>query len=305
MGQKATTIEEQLYKLKQRGMDIGDEAKAKSILMDIGYYRLGFYAFPFEKTYPEKGNKRKHRFREGTRMSDVVDLYYFDFELRSRLFSAITRIEVNFRTKLIYELSIANKNDNTWFVNPYILKDDYVNNFYRRSYKDIYKQQDVIKGDISKNYPQFDPKDKSSTIPYAPAWKTLEFITFGNSIRLYEAILDERISRKIANQYGISNIKELIFCLRAMRDLRNACAHGLAIYDMRLRYRAVLGTVLNKHKGPVVHIGNMIEIAVYLLGQISPRRSKELRRDVSSLFGEQRDNPVLYEILLKCTGYTL
>lgn len=48
----ATTIDEQLDLLKTRGLAIQDEDKAREILLDIGYYRLGFYLFPFEKSYP-------------------------------------------------------------------------------------------------------------------------------------------------------------------------------------------------------------------------------------------------------------
>lgn len=178
MGQKATTIEEQLKKLQGRGMDIGDEVKARSILMDIGYYRLGFYSYPFELTYPEKGARRRHKFKVGTRMCDVVDLYYFDFDLRTRLFAAISRIEINFRTKLIYELSLANKADNIWFVNPAVVSKVYADSFQERSYKAIYEQQDVIKRHVKKYHPDYKFKDKKP-IPYAPAWKTLEFMTFG------------------------------------------------------------------------------------------------------------------------------
>ena len=48
MGNKATTIEEQIALLKERGMVIDlDNKKVKEILLDIGYYRLGFYWFPF------------------------------------------------------------------------------------------------------------------------------------------------------------------------------------------------------------------------------------------------------------------
>ena len=46
---RATTIDEQLNILRNRGMVIDDENKAKEILSDIGYFRLGFYFFPFEK----------------------------------------------------------------------------------------------------------------------------------------------------------------------------------------------------------------------------------------------------------------
>lgn len=51
---QATTIEEQIALLKNRGMIIGDEDKAKEILMDIGYYRLGFYWFPLRKHIPQR-----------------------------------------------------------------------------------------------------------------------------------------------------------------------------------------------------------------------------------------------------------
>ena len=42
----ATTIDEQIAKLRKRGLTISDEGKAREILSDIGYYRLGFYWFP-------------------------------------------------------------------------------------------------------------------------------------------------------------------------------------------------------------------------------------------------------------------
>ena len=61
MAEVATTIDEQIKLLKDRGMNIEDEVKARENLMDIGYFRLGFYWFPFEKTYPRK-NKRDHNF---------------------------------------------------------------------------------------------------------------------------------------------------------------------------------------------------------------------------------------------------
>ena len=52
----ATNIDEQLRLLKNRGMYIENESKAREILMDIGYYRLGFYWFHMEKSYPNKNN---------------------------------------------------------------------------------------------------------------------------------------------------------------------------------------------------------------------------------------------------------
>jgi abortive infection bacteriophage resistance protein len=48
MGVKAITLDEQIQLLRSRGMVINNEEKAKEVLSDIGYYRLGFYWFPME-----------------------------------------------------------------------------------------------------------------------------------------------------------------------------------------------------------------------------------------------------------------
>lgn len=42
----ATTIEQQIEILEKRGMTIPDKQKASEILLDIGYFRLGFYFVP-------------------------------------------------------------------------------------------------------------------------------------------------------------------------------------------------------------------------------------------------------------------
>ena len=78
----ATNIEEQITKLVERGMVIEDIEKAKENLLDIGYFRLGFYWFPFEKSYPRK-QKRDHIFKDGTKIDYAIQLYYFDFDLRN------------------------------------------------------------------------------------------------------------------------------------------------------------------------------------------------------------------------------
>ncbi len=44
MGRKALTLEKQIELLQSRGMIITDVEKAKEVLLDVGYYRLGFYA---------------------------------------------------------------------------------------------------------------------------------------------------------------------------------------------------------------------------------------------------------------------
>ncbi|ETK11815.1 hypothetical protein T231_00335, partial [Tannerella sp. oral taxon BU063 isolate Cell 6/7/9] len=110
-----------------------DERKAKEVLLDIGYYRLGFYWFAFEKTYPQK-RPRTHEFREGARFDHVVKLYYFDFNLRNMLMKYLNRIEINFKTFLTYHVSTLYPDSPTWFADPAIISSEYIQEFDRIVY---------------------------------------------------------------------------------------------------------------------------------------------------------------------------
>ena len=123
MGKSAITVDKQIHKLKSRkmDMDLGDE-KAEEILLDIGYYRLGFYWNPFEID-------GDHNLKKGTKFSDVVKLYYLDTDLKHVLIKALNRIEINFKTQLIYFVSNKYDKDPIWFVNTKIVDRNYVREF--------------------------------------------------------------------------------------------------------------------------------------------------------------------------------
>lgn len=116
MGDKAITVEEQIITLKTRGLVIENEDKAKEILKDIGYYRLGFYWYYFQE------DKIRHIFKEGTLFSTAVDLYYFDMELRHLLTKVLSRIEVNLRTQITYIVSNHYSENPIWFVDTNIME---------------------------------------------------------------------------------------------------------------------------------------------------------------------------------------
>ena len=116
----ATTIEEQICRLKERGMSIGDVNRASEILLDLGYYRLGFYWFPMERSYPIKDN-RSHKFKEGATFDKSVRLYEFDKELRSILSFYLHDIEVNLRTKVVYYVSNEYHHNPFWFLDDNIV----------------------------------------------------------------------------------------------------------------------------------------------------------------------------------------
>ena len=63
----AIPISEQIEKFKFRGLNLDcyNEAKLKEILLDIGYYRIGFYCHPFI-------NEANDKFNQNIKISDVV-----------------------------------------------------------------------------------------------------------------------------------------------------------------------------------------------------------------------------------------
>ena len=194
MADKATTIDEQISLLKARGMKIDDKEKAKENLMDIGYYRLGFYWFPFEKSYPRK-LKRNHEFKEETEFDYAIKLYYFDFDLRNIFLRYISRIEVHFRTTFIYYVSNTYNANPYWYVDPSIIEQKMI---------DSNEYQKVL-NDLSKEYVIRLDKKEHGKRKYSPAWKALEYMSFGTIIKLYNSLKNPHLRCDISQVYGISS----------------------------------------------------------------------------------------------------
>jgi len=90
---KALPFADQVALLRERGMEIRDEAEAAFYLSHINYYRLTAYWLPFEEDHAT------HQFRAGTTFDEVLKLYIFDRELRLLVMDALERIEVSVRTQ--------------------------------------------------------------------------------------------------------------------------------------------------------------------------------------------------------------
>lgn len=272
MAKTATTIDEQLNLLESRGLTILDKDKAREVLEDVGYYRLGFYLFPFEKTYPDLVN-RTHRFVEDATFEDAVNLYYFDYDLRIILMRYLNRIELNFRTKVIYYISNKYKNDSTWFVNPMIVSSEYARNFSHKVYTNEFKRNTVIS-----RHHKSHPDEK-----FAPAWKTMEFMTFGSVLKLYEELTDISDKIFIAQKYGIRQVVTFLNYMHTIRHVRNACAHGSLIYDITLprRIRRGPANVIPQNYGNIV---GALSVMKYILEGISSNRTIDMVSEIKTLY---------------------
>lgn len=293
MGRKAITLDEQIQLLESRRMKINDVGKAKEVLLDVGYYRLGFYWFPFERG-SDRNRERCHEFLPGTTFDDAVKLYYFDNSLRSILQKYITRIEVNFRTSLVYFISNKYDEQPIWFVSPRVVERDYITSFDREVYTDKFKRNKFIASHHRKHI-----NDR-----YAPAWKTLEFMTLGSNIALYKSLLDLDDKKLIANNYGVTYTNIFENYLDVVRSVRNTCAHGGLLYDINL-YPLI-------RRGPANVVGDerkklcgALKVIEYLLSRVSINRAKDYRKEIEDLISKYGVSPAIKTVLRETSGFNV
>lgn len=288
----ATTFANQISILESRGVVVNDHDKAEEILSDIGYYRLGFYFFPFEKTYPFLDSRRKHEVLENTKFEDAVALYYYDFDLRNIINKYLSRIEVAIRTTIIYELSNKYNSNPIWFIDPSIVSESFIRDFPKEVYGRISKK-DVIKRHKKKHL-----GDK-----YAPAWKTMEFMVFGNLTTLYDNLLNIDDQRLICKHFNINKVSVFFNYIEAIRNLRNACAHGNVLYDIKLETSVRKGPAGHFNEAQCNRLYSVLNVVRYLLNTISPNRlydmEKELKDATLKLY---RKCPAIRSLIEQRTG---
>ncbi len=287
MGKTATNTIKQIQHLKDRGMDLDyEESKIKEFLLDIGYYRLGFYWNPFEKD-------DEHNFIDGTKFSTVIKLYYMDVDLRNILSRYINRIEINFRTKLVYYVSNANKNSPTWFADPTIVGTDFtdkIDEYYDDKFKRYNK---TIKTHHTKYI-----NDK-----YAPAWKTLEFFTFGVIYNIYNNVKDENIKTRISKEFGVYNYTKFKNLIETIILVRNICAHGDVLFDLKTPKGISIIPEFSFNNNDRSSLDSCIKVVYYFLGQISKNRQKDMKRDIEEVFEGVKANPDLKDIVTGSINY--
>ncbi len=292
MAKQATTVDEQIALLESRGMVIPNKDKAREQLLDIGYYRLGFYWYYFQKS------RSNQEFIENTHFEDAIDLYYLDVDLRNLLSKHIYRIEVNFRTQLIYHTSNRFKEDNQWFANPDIVRGFDAEMFESRIYKSL--REDNLH--IIRHHLKY-PIDVYPNEVYAPAWKTIEFLAFGQVLRIFDKIKDSRVKDLIANTYNIRGFgsleayKILYRYLVAIINIRNICSHSNVLFDYNQpkAIRTIPDRDYRIKERNQTNLNASVHLILYFLSRISLNRTEELKIDLK----KELDKAFLKNIKLK------
>lgn len=294
MGRKAIRLDEQIALLQSRGLIINDIEKAKEVLLDVGSYRLGFYWFPFEQTYPNLDN-RTHDFRQNADFDDAVKLYYFDFNLRNILHKALSRIEIAVRTYMTYIVSNAYDEKPTWFADPAIVSRGYVQTFPTKVYNDTFKRIP----EIARHHRKY------LNDVYAPAWKTIENMTMGAMLALYRALHDEDLKIDISKHFGVNFPVVFENYMELLRNLRNTCAHGRVLYDFGPEQSIRRGPAMMRGIGHNQNLNGAIHVVLYLVKQISVNRYNEYKAEIDALIKKYSQSAAVRQVLENVSGLTV
>ena len=220
------TLDQQVRKLKERGLVFDDESLAKAYLFNISYYRLLAYTYSFQ----DNSEGSDHCFlRSNLLFKDFIDLYCFDRRLRSLIFNAIEKIEVAVRTKIV-QVYAESTHDSHWF---------YDDSLYRYPIDGLlgHIEADVERSneDFIKHY-----RSKYHNPPMPPSWMALEVVSFATLSRLFQALKSDNRKQYITHQFGLKKVGILENWLHAISNLRNCCAHHSRVWNRRFMVNVIL-----------------------------------------------------------------
>ena len=215
----ALDIPAQLAGLANDGLVINNAIAAKHFLNNVSYFRFAPYLRIFEDSTDPR------HFKAGATFEQAAMLYSFDVELRSLLFSAIQRIEIALRSRIIHQFSLAH--GPFWFYDPALAVDKHkftdnlatLEREYRRSKEDFIGEH----------------KRKYGSDDYPPAWKMLELASFGTLTKLYYNFSDTKVKKQIARSFGVSKPMALESWMMVINMLRNNCAHHARVWNRKYR----------------------------------------------------------------------
>jgi abortive infection bacteriophage resistance protein len=212
------SISQQISQLRGRGLAIGNEADAEHFLKNISYYRLAGYWWPLQS------DKVNHIFKPNSRFEAVIDIYNFDRSFRLLLFDAIERVEIGFRTRLIYELSLDHSA--WWFEDGTLFKDSHL---FRENLqlidRELTHSREVF---IKEHYAKYTAPNRP------PAWKTIEILSLGHLSKLYSNLNTSPAKKRVAQSLDLPKPLFLESWLQAISLLRNLCAHHSRVWNKNL-----------------------------------------------------------------------
>ena len=224
-------LDNQIEKLKNKGLIFKDEESAKKIILRENYKTItNGYTDIFLSL-----KKKNHEFNDESYFEELYAIYLFDRDLKNLLFSYINIIETNIKSYIAYMLT-----DN--YGNKNILRKEF---FDKNTESKFQKLKEQIGNNIERSYYKHININNENISPLV----LINFFTFGNIVNL-EQILKPKDKTKLEKYTGISsnNLEEY---LRVLNVVRNICAHGDILFNLKIY--AKLDNENNKFENHKLH----------------------------------------------------
>lgn len=241
----ALPIAEQIARLKKRGLLIHDEERAAHYLGNISYYRLRAYTYPFQDN-----DNPEHPFVQEVSFDQILNLYVFDRQLRLLLFNAIEKIEIAFRTRIIYHYAL--EYGGFWHLNTNL----YNNSHYFAQHiasldKEIFRSKETFIKHYKATYTEPDTP---------PAWMALEVSSMGLLSKIFSNLRPDKGPKdEITRYFGLKDMRTLENWLHCFSLLRNLCAHHSRVWNRRMTVMRMPRKTLY----PYLHNKNILPYKVY------------------------------------------
>ena len=218
------TIKEQIDILKNKNLDL-DDCLATKILEDNNYY---FLINGYKELFLDKSCLNE-KFKKGTSLKEIFNLYEFDRKIRILFLEYILLIERKIDTYVSYEFS------RQYGHNKYLIKNNF--NLNNKNKDSIEKLIYEIKRDILHQYKNSNKMIMHyiDTYNFIPLWVLIRILSFGKVSKFY-SLMKPREQSLIGKKFNIKSEKMKIY-LTNLGEIRNICAHDEKLYDIRLRFK--------------------------------------------------------------------
>lgn len=250
------SIDDQLERLKSRGLVIDDAKGAERFLWHLNYYRFSGYCLAFEES--------RHTFRTGATFSQVQAAYDFDVKLRDLLTEGLEVIEVDSRSAIAHifggKCGAFGHTDTTNF----------------RSSFDHAEWLSRVREEAGRSSELFVKhfKDRYSGFPTLPFWIATEVMSFGAISKMFSGLLDQYQS-PVANRYNMQK-QDFASVLHHLTYVRNVCAHHCRLWDRvwDIRPRVPIG---KNWQPPMVPDPSRVFVTLLFVYRILKKCSSESR----------------------------
>lgn len=266
---KPATYEEQVAKLKNKGMKIPDETAAIEALQELNYYRLSGYWYQFLKP--------NDKFRAGTSFPLIQSIHVFDTELRHLLMYELESLELFFRTQLAYLFAHRHGEEG-----HYKQENFQVAGYHRAFVNDLSEAMEKNR-DAS-----FVAHHRANYGNRMPLWCAVEILSFTALSKFYNN-LHMQDQRDFAQHMGF-NAAYLSNWLHSLSVLRNICAHYGRLYNRILSPPINLGPRTLRNYRQIQQDSLFAYVIVILRCQKKQKDKETIADAISALIGKYTDS---------------